>query len=32
MYHKTIISFAAWAVFAPGAPPMAQPITVGVTQ
>jgi NitT/TauT family transport system substrate-binding protein len=31
MYRKTIIAFAAWALFAPGAPPMAQPITVGVT-
>ena len=31
MYHKTIIAFAAWALLAPGAPPMAQTITVGVT-
>lgn len=31
MYRTTIIAFAAWALLVPGPPPMAQPITVGVT-
>ncbi len=31
MYCKTVMAFAAWVLLAPAAPPMAQPITVGVT-